>query len=483
MHKSWGNAIWFDDAVESMGADVMRWMYLSSRPETNMRFGFGPAEEVRRSFLLPLWNVYSFFVTYANLDHWRPNADAHEVSYLDRWMTSKLQVLILEVTESVRNLDPQTATAKLAQFVDDLSKWYVRRSRRRFWKTENDKDKEAAYATLHSCLVTLAKLLAPFTPFLSEELYQNLVRSVDDAAPVSVHLTGWPSSDESLIDRDCVSSMDLAIRVCSLGHAARNEAGIKIRQPLAKAVVAGDLVTLRRLENVRELIKDELNVKNLSLVTEKEGLLDYKVQPLPRALGAKYGRLLPKIMQAAESVDQSRAARELREGRSIVLKVDGKEISLAPSEVEVVAKAKPGLDLVEESGLLVGVDTALSEALAEEGLARDIVRRIQNQRKEAGFEISDLIETYYLAGPRLAGVLESRGEFVRTETLSRTIVKGAPPSDAHVQVYKIGGEELKLGLRRAVGTPRKGGLKRERPGHRRSGRRQVRKRPASKDDC
>jgi isoleucyl-tRNA synthetase len=474
MHKSWGNAIWFDEAVESMGADVMRWMYLSSRPETNIRFGFGLAEEVRRSFLLPLWNVYSFFVTYANLDHWRPNGRASEPSYLDRWMTSKLQVLVREVTESVQNLDPQTATAKLGQFVNDLSKWYVRRSRRRFWKTENDKDKEVAYATLHSCLATLARLLAPFTPFVSEELYQNLVRSVDNNAPVSVHLTGWPASDESLVDSDCMSSMDLAIRVCSLGHAARNEAGIKIRQPLAKAVVAGEPATLKQLENVRELIKDELNVKGLSLVTEKEGLLDYKVHPLPRALGAKYRRLLPKIMQAAESVDQNRAAQELRGGRSMVLKVDGKEISLASSEVEVVAKAKPGLDLVEEGGLLVGVDTTLSDALTEEGLVRDVVRRIQNQRKEAGFEISDMIETYYSAGPRLAGVFGSHGELIRAETLSRDIVEGEPPSDAHVKVYEVGGEKLRLGLRHAVKTPRKVGPKR-------AGGGQTRKRPATKD--
>jgi isoleucyl-tRNA synthetase len=398
-------------------------------------------------------------------------------------MVSKLQVLIQEVTESVRNLDPQTATARLGQFVDDLSKWYVRRSRRRFWKTENDKDKEAAYATLHSCLVTLAKLLAPFTPFVSEEMYQNLVRSVDDSAPVSVHLAGWPSSDGSLVDSDCMSSMDLAIRVCSLGHAARNEAGIKIRQPLAKAVVAGNPATLKQLEHVRELVKDELNVKDLSLVTEKEGLLDYKVHPLPRALGAKYGRLLPRIMQAVSSVDENRAAQELREGRNLVLKVDGREVSLAPSEVEVVAKAKPGLDLVEEGGLLVGVDTALSDALTKEGLIRDVVRRIQNQRKEAGFEISDMIETYYVAGPRLAGVIKSQGGLVRAETLSRTVLESEPPSDAHVQVYKIGGEELKLGLRRAAQTPRKEGLKRERPEPRRSGGRESRKRPTSEGDC
>jgi isoleucyl-tRNA synthetase len=446
MHKSWGNAIWFDEAVELMGADIMRWMYLSSRPEANMRFGSGIAEDVRRSFFLPLWNLYSFFVTYANLDMWKPKGDTREISYLDRWIMSKLQVLIQEVTESVRNFDPQTATTKLDQFVDGLSRWYVRRSRRRFWKTENDNDKEAAYETLYSCLVTLAKLLAPFIPFVSEELYQNLVRSVDTGAPVSVHLTDWPASDQFQVDYDCMSAMDLALRVCGLGHAARNAAGIKIRQPLARAIVAGDPETLRHLEPVRELVKDELNVKDLDLATEKEGLLDYTVRPLPKSLGVKYGKLLPKILSAIKSIDQNAAARALRMGMNIALEIDGRKITLAPTEAEVVAKAKPGLDLVEEGGLLVGVDTTISEALSEEGLVRDVIRRIQNQRKEAGFSIADLIDTYFSTGPRLAELIETHGKLIRAETLSKVIVSGEPPANAHVKVYELGGEKLKLGL-------------------------------------
>jgi isoleucyl-tRNA synthetase len=449
MHKSWGNAIWFDEAVESMGADVMRWMYLSSKPEANMRFGSGLAEEVRRSFFLPLWNVYSFFVTYANLDQWRPKKGTQEFSILDRWIISKLQVLILEVTTSVQNFDPQTATTNLSQFVDSLSKWYVRRSRRRFWKTENDKDKDAAYTTLHSCLVTIAELLAPFAPFVSEELYQNLVRSVDSDAPASVHLMDWPIGDRSHVDYDCMSAMDVALRVCGLGHAARNAAGIKIRQPLARAVIAGDPEILRQLGQVTELVKDELNVKALDLVTEREGLLDYRVHPLPKALGAKHGRLLPKILSAIESVDQNAAARLVQTGMNLRLDVEGQEITLAPTDVEVVAKAKPGLDLVEENGLLVGVDTTIDEALTEEGLVRDIVRLIQNQRKEAGFSIADLIDTYYSGGPRLTELFETCGKLVCTETLSKTIVNGEPPTNAHAKVYEVGGETLKLGLTRA----------------------------------
>ena len=446
MHKSWGNAIWFDEAVESIGADVMRWMYLSSKPEANMRFGSGIAEEVKRSFFFPLWNLYSFFVTYANLDQWKPKEGTHEISYLDKWLTSELQVLIQEVTESIMNFEPQTATTKLNQFMDRLSKWYVRRSRKRFWKTENDKDKDAAYETLHSCLVTLAKLLAPFVPFVSEELYQNLVRSVDSDAPVSVHLTDWPVSDQSQVDHDCMSVMDLALRVCGLGHAARNAAGIKIRQPLARAIIAGDSETLRQLEPVRELVKDELNVKDLDLVTEREGLLDYKVRPLSKSLGAKYGKLLPKILLAVESIDQNAAARALRIGMNIALEIDGRKITLTPAEVEVIAKAKPGLDLVEEGGLLVGVDATISEALSEEGLVRDIIRRIQNQRKEAGFNIADFIDTYFSAGPRLTELFEIHGKLIRAETLSKAILNGEPPTNAHVKVYELGGEKLKLGL-------------------------------------
>lgn len=449
MHKSWGNAIWFDEAVESMGADVMRWMYLSSKPEANMRFGFGRAEEVRRDFFIPLWNVYSFFVTYANLDKWRPKGTTPELSYLDRWIVSKLQLLIQDVTASTKDYDPQTATEKLNQFVDGLSKWYVRRSRRRFWKTEDDKDKDAAYATLYSCLTTLARLLAPFIPFVSEELYQNLVRSVDDHAPVSVHLMDWPVSDQTLVDISCVTAMDLALRVTALGHAARNAAAIKLRQPLARAVVAGDPALLKQLVQVKELVKEELNVKDLDLVTEKGDLLEYKIRPLPKALGAKYGRMFPKILPALESIDQNAAARALREGKSIALEIDGRKVSLSPAEVEVVAKAKPGLGLIEDGGLLVGVDTVISDALNEEGLVRDVVRRIQSQRKEAGFNIADLIEIYYSAGPRIAGIMESQEEHICAETLSKSLVNAAPPGGAHVGTYEIGGEKLTLGLLRA----------------------------------
>jgi isoleucyl-tRNA synthetase len=449
MHKSWGNAIWFDDAVESMGADVMRWMYLSSRPESNMRFGLGYAEEVKRSFLLPLWNVYGFFVTYASLDQWKPKNTKPEYSYLDKWIISKLQILIREVTEAVRDLEPQTATTKLSLFVDGLSKWYVRRSRKRFWKTENDRDKEAAYATLYSCLTTLSRLLAPFVPFVSEELYQNLVRCADSSAPVSVHLTDWPVSDQSSVDYDCMKAMDLAMAVSRLGHAARDEAGIKVRQPLARAVIAGDQALPRVLDQVRELVADELNVKRVDLVSDREELFEYRVRLLPRALGAKYGKLLPKILQSMEAADQSSVAKTLRGGESVTLRVEEKEITLGPADVEVIAEGKLGLSLIEDGGLSVGLDTVISESLRDEGLVRDIIRRIQNQRKEAGFSIADSIETYYRAGPKLTRLLEDHKKLICAETLSKTLTDAELPASAHVQNYEIGGEKLELGLTRA----------------------------------
>ena len=448
MHKSWGNAIWFDDAIESMGADVMRWMYLSSKPESNMRFGLRYAEEVKRSFLLPLWNIYGFFVTYANLDQWKSTNTKPEYSYLDRWIISKLQVLIQDVTQAVRDFDPQTATTKLSLFVDDLSKWYVRRSRKRFWKTENDSDKEAAYATLYSCLTTISKLLAPFIPFVSEELYQNLVRSADSSAPVSVHLTNWPISNQSSVDYDCMSAMEAAMVISRLGHAARDAAGIKVRQPLARAVVAGDPALPRVLNQVKGLVADELNVKRLDLVSDREQLLDYKVRLLPKALGARYGRLFPKILQSMEAIDQGSVAKTLRKGESVTLRVEGKEITLGPKDVEVIAQGRPGLSLIEEGGLSVGVDTVVSESLRDEGLVRDIIRRIQNQRKEAGFSIADSIKTYYRAGPKLAKLLENHKKLICAETLSKALTDAELPASAHLGIYEIGGEKLELGLMR-----------------------------------
>jgi isoleucyl-tRNA synthetase len=446
MHKSSGNVIWFEDAAETMGADVMRWMYCTSRPESNMLFGHTLADEVKRRFLIPLWNVYSFFVTYANLDKWTPEEATTRYSLLDRWILSKLQILVQEITDRLENYDPYDAAASLEQFMDELSRWYVRRSRRRFWKSEADLDKRASYTTLYDCLTTLIRLLAPFLPFLAENMYQNLVRTVRPEALESLHHNDWPVADKSLINMELTADMDLAVTVCGLGRSARNKAGIKLRQPLRMAKVVADEVSLERLHRLTELIKDELNIKELVLTTQREELLSYEIRPLPHILGKKYGRLFSKVRVAVASMDADALLQRLQEDQSVEVKVDDQVISLLPEEVEVRTRPKQGYALAEEQGILVGVDTVITEELKKEGLARDIVRRVQNQRKEAGFDIADRIETYYEAGPRLTEVFATHGDYIASETLSASIRKSESPAEAYVADYDIDGESLRVGL-------------------------------------
>jgi isoleucyl-tRNA synthetase len=450
MHKSWGNAIWFDEAVETMGADVMRWMYCTNKPETNLLFGYKRADEIKRRFLIPLWNIYSFFVTYANLDEWTPrNAVPYEaLSLLDKWLLSKLNMLIKDATRYLDDYNPYDAAISIEKFVDELSTWYIRRSRRRFWKSERDDDKNAAYTTLYTCITTLIKILAPFIPFLTEEIYQNIVRSVDPNAPESVHHNDWPVADERMIDRDLMTDMDLTIKVCSLGRSARSKSGIKLRQPLAEAKIVADEEIIRRIEKFRGLIIEELNVKNISLTTDRNELIEHVIKPIPEALGRKYGKLFPKIQEAISQINPEEAIASLESKGHLNLIIENENIMILPEEIKIVTQPRSGYSISEEEGIIVGVNIAIPENLKMEGLARDIVRRIQNQRKEAGFNIADQIETYYEAGPILTSVFENFGEYIAAETLSVFIRRGSPPEDAHSATYSLSGETLKIWLRR-----------------------------------
>ncbi|MEM2322620.1 MAG: class I tRNA ligase family protein, partial [Candidatus Bathyarchaeia archaeon] len=451
MHKSWGNVIWFDEAAEKMGADVMRWIYCTTRPEQNLLFGYKRAEEVKKRFLIPLWNIYSFFVTYANLDEWSPkNLVTYEsLSLLDKWALSKLNVLIKDVTRYLEDFNPYDAAIAIEKFVDELSTWYIRRSRRRFWKSERDEDKNAAYTTLYTCLTTLIKLLAPFIPFLTEEIYQNIVRSVNPNASESIHHNEWPTADESIIDEDLMRDMDLAVKVCSLGRSARNKAGIKLRQPLLEAKVVASEDVVRRVEKLKSIIMDELNVKRLSLTTQRSELFNYSIKIIPEILGKKYGKLLPKIQEAIEKMSAEEAIAAVKSG-GLSLSVEGREIRLLPEEIRIVEEPKDDYSISEEDNVIVGVYKVIPENLKLEGLARDIVRRIQNQRKEAGFNIADHIETYYEAGPILTEVFESFGDYIAAETLSVVMRRGAPPGEAHSATYSLAGEILRIWLRKAA---------------------------------
>jgi len=452
MHKSSGNMIEFDDAAETKGADVMRWIYCRSRPEKNLLFGYALAEEVERQFLIPLWNVYSFFVTYANLDKWTPKDVTTEYSLLDRWILSKLQVLVQDVTDCLEEYDAYDAAACLERFVDELSKWYVRRSRRRFWKGEADADKKTGYTTLYTCLTTVVKLLAPFVPFLAEEMYRNLVCSVKLDAPKSVHHNDWPLADMSLIDEKLIVDMDLAVKICSLGRSARNKAGIKLRQPLKEVKVVAEKAMLKRLKGFTDLIKDELNVKELVLTTQNRELVNYEISLLPHLLGKKYGKLFPKLRATVATMDADSLLQTLQKDQNVEVEVDDHVISLLPKEIEVRTQPKEGYVMEEEQGIIVGVFTIVTDELNKEGLAREIVRRIQNQRKDAGFDIADQIEVYYEAGPKLSDVFITHRDYIATETLSKSIHKAEPPEEAYTANYKIDDASLRIGLIRANHT-------------------------------
>ncbi len=450
MHKSSGNMIEFREAAEKMGVDVMRWMYSRCVPEADLKFGYGPGDEVRRQFILPLWNVYSFFVTYANLDHWEPSAAqrADALQPLDRWILASLQDLVAFVTARLEDYDAMSASRRLEVFVDDLSNWYVRRSRRRFWKAEDDADKSAAYSTLYTCLTTLTRLLAPFIPFVADAMYQNLVRSVDASAPESVHLTPWPEADASLKDDELLAQMSLLMQVVSLGRSARQKAALKVRQPLAEMLVKVRTPEDRAVvERLQDQILDELNVKRLGFVSEDSDLVTYTLRAVAALLGPKYGKRLPAIQAALLALDPRQAQRTLRSGEPLPVSLDGETVSLLPEEVKVYANERPGYAVAEEGGCAVAVNTALTPALLLEGQARELVRRLQDMRKNAGLEISDRITVRWQPNGRVSEVMAAHGETVAQEVLATSLTAGE--SEGYSETVEVDGEKVEFWVARA----------------------------------
>ncbi len=449
MHKSWGNAIWFDEAAERMGADVMRWIYCTTRPEGDVLFGYNRAAEVKRGFFMPLINLYNFFAIYARLDGWTPSQSGGDPSTLDRWILSRLNSTVERVTEALENYDAYTATSAIWSFVEVLSRWYVRRSRRRFWKSEADEDKRAGYSTLYTCLKTLTLLMAPITPFIAEAIYQRLVRGAEPEAPESVHLNPWPEADPSLIDEGLISDMEMAMRVCSLGRAARGKSGIKLRQPLQEAVVVVDPSEVEGVRRMADLIRDELNVKGLRISEDREQLMVYRARPIPRILGRRHGSLYPKVSEAIRLLGGEEAKR-LAMGEKVEVYVDGDRLEVHPEEVEVTVEPLPGYSVVEEEGLLVGVKVELSRELEHEGLARDIVRRIQALRKEANFNIDDQIEVYYTGDPEVEEAFEVEGDYIAQETLSIALIRGQPREGCYDKEFEIDGSKMRIGIKRII---------------------------------
>jgi isoleucyl-tRNA synthetase len=448
MHKSKGNMIVFDDAAERVGSDTMRWLFANHVPEKNLNFPLIPTDEdmeksaqtglpvrlsdkwmlVRRT-LDKIWNVYSFFVSYANIDQFNPTQHQLGVaqrSELDRWILSELQMTIREVTEGLERYDTVKPTAAIQEFLDDLSNWYLRRSRERIWKPALDTDKVGAYLTLYECLTTLVTLLAPFMPFMTEELYQNLVLSVNEEAPLSVHLCDWPQVNEDLIDEQLTNETHLVMRIVGLGRSAREKAQIRVRQPLNALYVrvpsSAEEEALRRLS---EQVLEELNIKSIQLISDDSDMLSYTLKPRVKVLGPKFGHLVQKILIRFKALDPhgaQEAAKLLLETGSLNFTVDGQQVELTSDEVEVVAVARPGFVTAEEHGYIVALETTITPQLREEGLVRDLTHFVQDMRKKANFSIEDHIGLALYTNVELAQILQRYSAEISSETLADNLL-------------------------------------------------------------
>jgi isoleucyl-tRNA synthetase len=418
-HKSGENFIDFPQAAERAGSDIVRWFYMRLNPADKVLFGYNVLSDVKRKLLI-LWNTYAFFVTYANLDRFDPTAagvPARERPIIDRWLLSSLHRLVRDVRGALDTYDSQTACLKMETFWDDLSTWYVRRNRSRFWKARSERDSLAAYQTLYDALTTLLRLFAPVMPFIAEGMFQNLVRHATSGAPASVHHANYPTFDASLIDDDLERRMRAARRVVELGRAARASAGVKTRTPLPKLIVVFDANDRDRgaldgASELAEIVRDELNVKAIEIRDAAEGLVRETVKPDLKVLGPKLGKDLPRVRQAL-----AEGRYERRDG---TIKVEGFELS--DTEVLISHEGAPGHAVGRDAGATVALETKVTPELELEGLARELAHHLNNMRKEAGLDISDRIALRY-AGP-IGRVFERYGDFIKQEALATSFTEG-----------------------------------------------------------
>ena len=462
MSKSKGNAIdpWL--VLEQYGADAFRWyMYSSGPPGDSRRFSLNAVSDVIKKFWSTLWNTYSFFVTYANIDDWTPQMSApapQERDLLDRWLLAELHNLVGDVTQAFEDYDAVNATRPIEDFVERLSNWYVRLSRDRFWKSEVDSSKLSAYATLYETLTTLAKLLAPTMPFLSEALYRNLVAEQDSSQAESVHLSQWPEAAESLINAELVEEMALVRRLVSLGLSARNAVQTGVRQPLAGAqFVLRDLSEASTVERYAELIKSELNLKSVSVMGADEAsafasTTVYSLNPLPRLLGKKFGKDFKGIQAALRDGEQSFVrpfAKRLLAGENITVDLNGSSFDILNDECEVKVSVETPDGAIEDNGYVVVLDMQLTSDLVEEGLARELIRRIQNMRKTANFALDDRIEIVYCdASSAIDAVMQLFSGYISEETLADSLKAGELSGEFVSESLDLKGESLKIGVKR-----------------------------------
>jgi isoleucyl-tRNA synthetase len=449
MHKSWGNAIEFDEAAERMGVDVMRWMYASARPEDNILFGWHAADEARRE-LLVLWNVYAFFVTYARLSDWSPERGIVEEigaveawPALDRWILSRGAAVAADAGDRLADYDALAAVRTIRTFIDDLSTWYLRRSRDRMRAGADPVDRQQAFATLHATLVTLARTVAPILPFLSEDIYQNLIGTVVEGAPDSVHLTRWPAPEVApLRDQRLEASMSVARRAVELARTLRSQAGIRVRQPLANAWLAIPDRGVDVGPELLDLIADEINVKHIERIDDESSLVERRIKPLLPKIGKRLGPAIPAVMAAARE-----GAFEIAADGSVMLA----GMTLARDEVEILATPRPGTAVAHDEGLVVVIDTGLTPELRAEGDARELQRAIQDGRKDAGLDLDARIELWLDGVP---AEVEPHLATVARETLADVVHRERPSGEAGPSVtVELSGGPVTIWLRAVHGEP------------------------------
>ncbi len=443
MSKSKGNAVDPFDALETYGADAIRWyFYINSAPWLPNRFHGKAVTEGQRKFMGTLWNTYAFFVLYADIDEFDPTKYALEydkLSVMDKWLLSKLNTVVAETDNHLANYEIPEAARALQDFVDEMSNWYVRRCRERYWAQEMTQDKINAYMTLYTALTTIAKAAAPMIPFMTEEIYQNLVRTVDKDAPESVHLCDFPSVNTAWIDKDLEADMEKVLDIVVLGRAARNGANLKNRQPLADMTVQSDK---ELSEFFVDIIREELNIKSVTFAKDASGLVSYTFKPQLKTLGPKYGKQLGEIRNALAEIDGAAAKAELDATGAVKLTISIGEIGLTAEDLLIETSQKEGIFALTDNGLTVALDTVLTDELIEEGFVREIISKIQTMRKEAGFEVMDHIKVTVDGNEKIAAIMEANQATIAGDVLANAIAQGK--ADGYTKDWNINGEAVTL---------------------------------------
>ena len=448
MSKHLGNVVDPFVMLDKFGADALRWyFYTTSAPWLPSRFSEEAVQEGQRKFLATLQNTYAFFTMYAQIDGFDPLAhplDKVDLTLMDKWILSRLNTLILRVDNDLANYRVTESATALSDFVDELSNWYVRRGRERFWGKGMAGDKEAAFATLYHVLVTLSKLSAPFVPFMAEEIYQNLVVNNVPGAIESVHLCDFPVADESAIDTDMEQQMSALLEVIQLGRACRNASSLKVRQPLQRLYVKGASFSAA----YQELCEDELNVKEVVFTEDARAFTTYKLKPQMRTLGPKYGKLLGKIGQQLAVMDGNDVVDAFARGEEVSFDIEGTTVTLAAADVLTEPMQKPGFTAVEDKGVTVVLDTNLTEALINEGYAREVISKLQTMRKETGFEVTDRIDVCYTCDDDLAAAIETGRDMIMNGTLSLSLTRAEADETFSAKPWDINGKQATLAVRK-----------------------------------